>query len=80
MITKFENYDYYLETGGNKDEYIESPEYFIEIYYNNQFEKLKKLLKEFKLNNKIDKLLSYIDETVGRTDRLEMKNWIETNL
>ena len=59
-----------------EDEFLESPEYFIDTYTNGQFGQLKTMLDNFRSNGRMEELLGYINE-VGQE---EIKDWIIKNI
>ncbi len=61
--------------GYSEDEYLESPEYFVETFHNGQFGQLKKMLVKFKVNNKMSDLLSHLNEI----EAWDIKDWIIVN-
>jgi len=54
-------------------------EYFVDTYYNGQFEQLKNLLSDLKRRNKIKELKKYIDEFGGEKSG-DMISWMIENL
>ena len=62
--------DYY-----NDDDFLNSPEYFVETYFNGNFSQLRDMLEEFKEDGRMKELNIYLDE-IGNT---EIKNWIIEN-
>lgn len=67
-----ENVDAYE---GTDDEYLLSPEYFVETYYNGQFSQLRTMYKEMLEKDKKEELISYLKE-MGETGII---TWIVEN-
>lgn len=61
--------------GYSEDEYLESPEYFVETFNNGQYKQLKKMLSMFKTNDKMGDLLSHLNEI----EAWDIKDWIIKN-
>jgi hypothetical protein len=72
-VKKFENIDNYE---GTDDEYLSSPEYFIETYINGQFGQLREMLTKFRTNGKFRELLMYIDNSMELDSVINLKNWM----
>ena len=60
----------------NEDEYLKSTEYFVETYYNGQFGQLRRMLKDFKEDDRMEELLNHLNEI----EKWEIKDWIIVNL
>ena len=64
-----------IEDYDNDDDFLNSPEYFVETYFNGNFSQLRDMLEEFKEDGRMKELNIYLDE-IGNT---EIKNWIIEN-
>ena len=78
-VKAFENIDAYMNAGGTEEGYLDSPEYFIETYFNGQFGQLGRMLAKFKEQGKMKELISYMDETMEPQDVNDLKNWMLEN-
>ena len=72
-VKKFENIDNYE---GTDDEYLSSPEYFIETYINGQNAQLREMLANFRAEDRMEELVEYIKEYGDNTEIIE---WIAKN-
>lgn len=61
-IKAFENIDSFIEQGGTEDEYLESPDYFIETYFNGNFSQLHNMLSRFRETNSIGDLVDILKD------------------
>lgn len=78
-VKTFENIDAYIDAGGTEDEYLESPEYFVETYYNGQYGQLGDMLVMFRSSRKMGELIQYMEETMPQKDVNDLKNWMLQN-
>jgi len=78
-IKLFEDIDNFMRDGGTEDEYLKSPDYFVETYINGQFSQLRKMLKMFRREHRASELLDYINNMVGEPTRSKIKDWIIEN-
>lgn len=78
-VKTFEDIDAYIEAGGTEDEYLESPEYFIETYYNGNYSQLHDMLATFREQGKMSELIQYMEETMDSSDANDLKNWMLQN-
>ena len=72
-IKKFENFEMF---DGTDNEYLESPEYFVETYINGNFSQLHNMLSTFRANDRMSELIDYINSYSDDTDLVE---WIAKN-
>ena len=73
LYEDFDNFD------GTEDEYLESPEYFVETYFNGQYSQLEGMLSEFRMRDKMRSVLLYMEETMSGENLRDLKNWIIEN-
>jgi len=78
-VKTFENIDAYIDAGGTEDGYLESPEYFIETYYNGQYGQLGTMLAMFREQSRMKELVQYMEETMDSSDANDLKNWMLEN-
>ena len=71
-LKTYENIDNFE---GTDDEYLVSPEYFVETYFNGQFGQLGEMLAHFRESNQMVELIGYIKEFGD----LEIIEWIAKN-
>jgi predicted RNA-binding protein len=74
-IKRFESIDDFMDNGGTDDEYLETPEYFIETYINGNFSQLHSMLSKFREDGRIGELVDYIEGD----NNSEIINWIARN-
>ena len=79
-VKTFENnIDAFIENGGTEDEYLESPEYFIETYINGQYGQLGDMLAMFRQQNRMGELIQYMEEFMDSSSANDLKNWMLEN-
>ncbi len=78
-IKTFEDIDAFIENGGTEDEYLESPDYFVETYYNGQYGQLGDMLAKIREHGTMKDVIQYMDETMPIEDISDLKNWMLEN-
>jgi len=78
-VKTFENIDAYMDNGGTEDEYLESPEYFVETYYNGNYDQLGDMLATFREQGRMKEVIGYMEETMSQEDVNDLKNWMLQN-
>lgn len=80
-LKKFEDYQSWLDSGaeGTDEEYVQTPEYFIESYENGNFSQCRSLLKDMVSKGSVNDLLNDLD-MYPENKREEIKNWLIDNL
>lgn len=74
-MSKIISEDFY-SSGMSEDEYLTSPEYFVETYFNGNFSQLKEMLIKFIQLHRMKELRTYLDD--GGYEKI--KNWIIDNI
>jgi len=78
-VKTFEGMDSWLEDGNEEDAYLETPEYFIETWFNGQFGQLKTMLQMFRSQNRMSDVISEIEQTMSGEEKEDLKNWLIEN-
>ena len=79
----FEDFDDFDGTEDDRKriigKYLNSPEYFIETYYNGNYSQLKTMLAKFKSDDRMGELIDWMDQSMDSSDAGDLKNWMLKN-
>lgn len=78
-VKTYENIDAFMDNGGTEDEYLESPDYFIETYINGQMGQLRKMLAKFRSDDRMEELVDYIKQEDFSSYNDEIIEWVAKN-
>jgi len=81
-IKLFEDIYDFMNDGGEEDDYLETPEYFVETYFNGATSQLGEMLAMFREQGRMEELINYINHEMtdsGSMTKEDLKNWMLKN-
>lgn len=73
----FEDFDNFE---GTEDEYLTSPEYFVETYYNGNYSQLQRMFSQFREEDRMGELIDWMEQSMDASDANDLKNWMLKNI